>query len=177
MAKSTSSTPTPSSSSSRPQSRTTNGTAPAPTLSKTVSVAPSNNNSKTMVTPTTSPTTSTNSGITPFPLSLITVLIWHFTPVLLLSVVVSSVFVPVFWAQVILYAIWWTLSRKCMETPRFCNWLRKCRVWKWYKDYFPVSIVKEGYLSPSENYLFCYVSFIFCHAFPLYKSLIFYYHI
>ncbi|DAA21911.1 TPA: monoacylglycerol O-acyltransferase 2 [Bos taurus] len=59
-----------------------------------------------------------------------------------------------FWMISILYAIWWYLDR---ATPRRGGrqsaLLRGATIWKYVKDYFPISLVKTAELDPSRNYL------------------------
>lgn len=59
-----------------------------------------------------------------------------------------------FWFISVLYATWWYLDR---ETPwkggRRAQVLRGSVVWKYMKDYFPISLVKTAELDPSRNYL------------------------
>ncbi|KAB0349757.1 hypothetical protein FD754_014614 [Muntiacus muntjak] len=59
-----------------------------------------------------------------------------------------------FWMISILYAIWWYLDR---DTPwqgdRQSAFIRRWTIWKYTKDYFPISLVKTAELDPSRNYL------------------------
>ena len=59
-----------------------------------------------------------------------------------------------FWMISILYAIWWYLDR---DTPRQggrqSDFLRRGTVWKYMKDYFPISVSKgltREWLGPSS---------------------------
>ncbi|XP_043772059.1 2-acylglycerol O-acyltransferase 2-like [Cervus elaphus] len=59
-----------------------------------------------------------------------------------------------FWMISILYAIWWYLDR---DTPwqggRQSAFIKHLTLWKYLKDYFPISLVKTAELDPSWNYL------------------------
>lgn len=35
-------------------------------------------------------------------------------------------------------------------------WARKWTIWKWFRDYFPIRLVKTTHLDSSKNYMFCY---------------------
>ncbi|XP_043772052.1 2-acylglycerol O-acyltransferase 2-like [Cervus elaphus] len=58
------------------------------------------------------------------------------------------------WKISILYVIWWYLDR---DTPwqggRQSAFLRRRTIWKYMKDYFPISLVKTAELDPSRNHL------------------------
>ncbi|XP_055403301.1 2-acylglycerol O-acyltransferase 2-like [Bubalus kerabau] len=59
-----------------------------------------------------------------------------------------------FWIISILYAVWWYLDRaKPWQGSRHIDVLRRWSVWKYMKDYFPISLVKTANLDPSRNYL------------------------
>ncbi|NXK67662.1 MOGT2 acyltransferase, partial [Sylvietta virens] len=59
-----------------------------------------------------------------------------------------------FWLVSVLYAAWWLIDR---ETPRKggrrINILRKCIVWRYMRDYFPITLMKTAELDPRRNYL------------------------
>ncbi|KAM7084804.1 2-acylglycerol O-acyltransferase 2 [Molossus nigricans] len=90
-------------------------------------------------------------------LQTFSVLQWIFS-FLILSQVSIVVFIGLlftrFWLFSVLYATWWYLDR---DTPwkggRRSDYLRRWFMWKYMKDYFPVSLVKTAELDPSRNYL------------------------
>lgn len=59
------------------------------------------------------------------------------------------------WVLGALYAGWLYLDR---DTPitggRKSNWVRSWTVWHYFRDYFPISLVKTADLDPSHNYIF-----------------------
>ncbi|XP_043337202.1 2-acylglycerol O-acyltransferase 2-like isoform X2 [Cervus canadensis] len=59
-----------------------------------------------------------------------------------------------FWLISILYVIWWYVDR---DTPRQGGrqsaFIRHWTIWKYTKDYFPISLVKTAELDPSRNYV------------------------
>lgn len=59
------------------------------------------------------------------------------------------------WLVAVLYAGWLWLDR---DTPccggRRSEWVRNWSVWKHFRNYFPISLVKTVDLEPSRNYLF-----------------------
>ncbi|XP_043337206.1 2-acylglycerol O-acyltransferase 2-like [Cervus canadensis] len=73
---------------------------------------------------------------------------------ILCSVVFIGLLFTRFWIISILYAVWWYLDRaKPWQGSRHFDVLRRCVVWKYMKDYFPISLVKTADLDPSRNYL------------------------
>ncbi|MXQ99791.1 hypothetical protein E5288_WYG015294 [Bos mutus] len=59
-----------------------------------------------------------------------------------------------FWIFSILYAIWWYVDRaKPWQGGRQSDVLRQWVIWRYMKDYFPISLVKTADLDPSWNYL------------------------
>uniref|UniRef100_A0A8C9NV75 Acyltransferase n=1 Tax=Spermophilus dauricus TaxID=99837 RepID=A0A8C9NV75_SPEDA len=59
------------------------------------------------------------------------------------------------WVLVVLYLIWLYGDR---STPRAGGrrsaWVRNWAIWRHFRDYFPISLVKTAELDPSRNYLF-----------------------
>uniref|UniRef100_G3T704 Acyltransferase n=1 Tax=Loxodonta africana TaxID=9785 RepID=G3T704_LOXAF len=59
-----------------------------------------------------------------------------------------------FWFLAVLYATWWYLD---WDTPqqggRPIKFIRRSVMWKYMKDYFPISVLSEQELDPSRNYL------------------------
>ncbi|XP_069496159.1 2-acylglycerol O-acyltransferase 2 [Ambystoma mexicanum] len=59
-----------------------------------------------------------------------------------------------FWLVSLLYGIWWFLDR---ETPsaggRRRHFVRNCVVWRYMRNYFPVSLIKTADLDPRHNYI------------------------
>ncbi|XP_015683120.1 2-acylglycerol O-acyltransferase 2-A-like [Protobothrops mucrosquamatus] len=60
-----------------------------------------------------------------------------------------------FWLISTLYAAWWAFD---WDTPskggRHSHWMRNLVIWRYMKDYFPISLVKTADLDPSKNYIF-----------------------
>ncbi|XP_029442180.1 2-acylglycerol O-acyltransferase 2 [Rhinatrema bivittatum] len=59
-----------------------------------------------------------------------------------------------FWLVSVLYAIWWYLD---WDTPskggRKCQLLRRSVIWRYMRDYFPISMIKTADLDPRHNYV------------------------
>lgn len=59
------------------------------------------------------------------------------------------------WTLGVLYMVWLYWDR---DTPRAGGrrsaWVRDWAVWRHFRDYFPISLVRTAQLDPSQNYLF-----------------------
>ncbi|XFF84919.1 hypothetical protein AB1E18_011138 [Capra hircus] len=85
------------------------------------------------------------------------VLQWIFSFVVLAQICIA-VFIGLlftrFWIFSVLYAVWWYLDlSKPWSGGRRSEALRRCIIWRYMKDYFPISLVKTAHLDPSRNYL------------------------
>ncbi|XP_063298524.1 2-acylglycerol O-acyltransferase 1 isoform X1 [Pelobates fuscus] len=85
------------------------------------------------------------------------VLQWVFSFLLLAQCCVGIFIMLVltrFWLFVSLYVLWLYLD---WETPqaggRRVQWVRNWSVWRFFKDYFPIKLVKTADLDPQYNYL------------------------
>ncbi|XP_069776016.1 2-acylglycerol O-acyltransferase 1 isoform X2 [Narcine bancroftii] len=60
-----------------------------------------------------------------------------------------------YWLVAVLYVGWLYLDR---DTPssrgRRSAWVRSWAVWRYFRDYFPITLVKTAELDPKHNYLF-----------------------
>ncbi|NXN95534.1 MOGT2 acyltransferase, partial [Rhinopomastus cyanomelas] len=58
------------------------------------------------------------------------------------------------WLLSALYAAWWLLDReRPCQGGRRVHFIRNCVVWKYMRDYFPITLVKTAELDPRQNYL------------------------
>ncbi|XP_060682881.1 2-acylglycerol O-acyltransferase 2 [Hemiscyllium ocellatum] len=59
------------------------------------------------------------------------------------------------WFVSVLYATWWYWDR---NTPyrggRSFRFLRRLRLWNYFRDYFPIHLIKTADLDPKKNYIF-----------------------
>jgi 1-acyl-sn-glycerol-3-phosphate acyltransferase len=61
-----------------------------------------------------------------------------------------------FWWIALLYLAWFVYDRETVNRGgRRVDWVRNWKIWKRYRNYFPVTMVKTTELDPSKNYLFC----------------------
>ncbi|XP_076969658.1 2-acylglycerol O-acyltransferase 2 [Tamandua tetradactyla] len=74
-------------------------------------------------------------------------------PLLCIAVFIGLLFTK-FWFFAVLYATWWYLDwEKPSQGGRRVEVLRRGVIWKYMRDYFPISLVKTAELDPSRNYL------------------------
>nr|UEK51601.1 PAGAT-like protein [Parasacculina yatsui] len=58
------------------------------------------------------------------------------------------------WFISLAYTLWmWTDLDICNRGGRRCQWVRKWAVWRYFRDYFPVNLVKTCDLDPKQNYI------------------------
>ncbi|UYV80989.1 hypothetical protein LAZ67_19002392, partial [Cordylochernes scorpioides] len=58
---------------------------------------------------------------------------------------------------VLLYFAWFVYDiNVCNRGGRRSQWLRSWTVWKYFRDYYPVSLVKTAELDPNKNYILGY---------------------
>ncbi|KAL7421259.1 diacylglycerol O-acyltransferase 1 [Cryptotrichosporon argae] len=63
---------------------------------------------------------------------------------------------PLLWPLLIPYAVWVVFDKAPERGGRPREWARRSRIWKYFADYYPCSIVKEAELPPDRPYLFGY---------------------
>lgn len=57
----------------------------------------------------------------------------------------------------VLYFVWYVYDFRTPERGgRRWNWVRNWKVWEYFRDYFPVRLIKTADLDPSKNYIFLY---------------------
>ncbi|KAL0833004.1 hypothetical protein ABMA28_001124 [Loxostege sticticalis] len=60
-----------------------------------------------------------------------------------------------YWYLGILYAAWMLNDIEiCHKGGRKFEWVRNWAWWRYYRDYFPIKLIKTAELDPSKNYLF-----------------------
>jgi 2-acylglycerol O-acyltransferase 2 len=64
---------------------------------------------------------------------------------------------PFTWPIFIPYFIWAVFFDKApIRGGRPLAAVKKAKIWHWFRDYFPISLVKTAELDPKRNYIFCY---------------------
>ncbi|XP_029472075.1 diacylglycerol O-acyltransferase 2-like [Rhinatrema bivittatum] len=93
-------------------------------------------------------------------LQLLSVLQWILTFLLLgpsCVFLVTCLLFTCLWPLLVLYCIWWIIDWKTPEKGgRKSQWMSQWAVWKHFKNYFPVKLLKTADLVPSENYILGY---------------------
>ncbi|XP_032966296.1 2-acylglycerol O-acyltransferase 2-B-like [Rhinolophus ferrumequinum] len=91
-------------------------------------------------------------------LQVFAVLQWVFSFLGLAQVCLAALllaFLSRAWILVLLYLVWLYGDR---DTPqaggRRLDWVRRWAIWRHFRDYFPMSLIKTAELDPSHNYLF-----------------------
>ncbi|XP_045494257.1 2-acylglycerol O-acyltransferase 2-like [Colias croceus] len=69
-----------------------------------------------------------------------------------------------YWYLALLYAVWMLNDIDiCHRGGRTIQWVRNWTWWRYYRDYFPIKLVKTTDLDPSNNYLFaCFPHGVVC---------------
>ncbi len=79
----------------------------------------------------------------------------HFFGLLIFFALVYLVFTKYFWIP-IAYFLWFYFdSDTCEKGGREAGWIRRLKIWDYFRDYFPVHLIKTVDLDPSRNYFFC----------------------
>ncbi|CAK1546251.1 unnamed protein product [Leptosia nina] len=69
-----------------------------------------------------------------------------------------------YWYLAIVYAVWMLNDIDvCHKGGRTIQWVRNWAWWRYYRDYFPIKLVKKVDLDPTRNYLFaCFPHGVVC---------------
>lgn len=61
------------------------------------------------------------------------------------------------WYLMAIYMIWYYYDRNCQyQGGRRVDSVRRWKIWRYFKNYFPVSLVKTCELNPNKRYIFGY---------------------
>jgi 2-acylglycerol O-acyltransferase 2 len=70
-------------------------------------------------------------------------------------VLVYLLFTRFYWLT-LAYIAFYVYDMGSCETGGYnFGFARRLRIWRWFRDYFPVTLIKTADLDPSRNYLFC----------------------
>lgn len=75
-------------------------------------------------------------------LPLVAVLFWGIEPTLMLCAFLFLCAIPIFWPFAVAYITWLFLDKAPERGGRRFECVRKWSLWKFFADYFPVTIVK-----------------------------------
>jgi hypothetical protein len=79
----------------------------------------------------------------------------HFFGLLVFMILVYLLFTKYFWIP-LAYFLWFYLdSDTCEKGGREARWIRTLKIWDYFRDYFPIHLIKTADLDPSRNYFFC----------------------
>ncbi|XP_050343472.1 2-acylglycerol O-acyltransferase 2-A-like [Nymphalis io] len=69
-----------------------------------------------------------------------------------------------YWWLALLYGVWLLNDLDvCNRGGRIVDWVRNWSLWRYYRDYFPINLVKTAELDTSKNYLFaCFPHGVVC---------------
>jgi 2-acylglycerol O-acyltransferase 2 len=71
------------------------------------------------------------------------------------AALIYLLFTKFYWLT-LAYLAFYVYDRSACETGGYdVPFVRKLRIWTWFRDYFPVSLIKTSDLDPTRNYLFC----------------------
>lgn len=74
------------------------------------------------------------------------------------TLIILGLFFTSYYPIAIFYLTWaYLIDGKTPEHGgRRSNFMRKLRIWKYFRDYFPITLIKTAELDPSKNYVFGY---------------------
>ena len=74
------------------------------------------------------------------------------------TLIILGLFFTSYYPIAIFYLTWAYLidGRTPDHGGRRSNFMRKLRIWKYFRDYFPISLIKTTELEPTKNYIFGY---------------------
>ncbi|CAG8473277.1 1957_t:CDS:2 [Ambispora gerdemannii] len=84
------------------------------------------------------------------------VFLWLISLPSTIALFLISCTIPFFWPFVIAYSLFVLFDIAPENGGRRSNFCRRLQLWKWYADFFPVSLVKQAELDPKKNYIFGY---------------------
>ncbi|EGC29984.1 monoacylglycerol O-acyltransferase [Dictyostelium purpureum] len=65
--------------------------------------------------------------------------------------------IPLFWGLAVPYLIWiFYIDTKQEKGGRRLDWVRNSILWRYFRDYFPISLVVSSKYDPKKNYIFAY---------------------
>lgn len=64
--------------------------------------------------------------------------------------------IPPLWPLIIVYLIWTYFDRAPESGGRRLNWARKLKIWRYFAEYYPVSLIKSADLPADRTYVFGY---------------------
>lgn len=64
--------------------------------------------------------------------------------------------IPPFWPLIIVYLIWIYFDNAPQSGGRRSKWARRLKIWRYFAEYYPVSLIKSADLPPDKPYVFGY---------------------
>ncbi|KRY56259.1 Diacylglycerol O-acyltransferase 2 [Trichinella britovi] len=69
--------------------------------------------------------------------------------------IIYVVFFTRYWWLIALYTIWMVFDYPTSKRgSRPTNFIRKWKIWNYFRDYFPITLIKTADLDPDQNYIF-----------------------